>query len=113
MISFPETLSAVERLSDLLKSATDLELAVKDTYVAMDSYISMCEFSHTKQFKDAKSVISYIDNVLIPQLLGIRDSLEAGTEEHLKRLKVAGDQAERLMLRLQMLVNGSAGDLLL
>jgi hypothetical protein len=43
--------------------------------------------------------------VLIPQVLGIRDSLQAGTDTHQKRLKMAHDQAERLVIRLRVLVN--------
>lgn len=112
MITFHEMVNIAERLAEMLKSASDLETALKDTTEDMAGFLSMLEYSHEKDFADVGASLQYIDNVLIPQLIGIRDSLGAGTEEHLKRLNTAKELAERLVVRLQMLENGAAGDLL-
>lgn len=112
MITFRETVDVVGRLAEMLKSATDLELALKDTDNDLASFLTMLEFSHTKDFKDAKDALQYIDTVLIPQFLGIRDSLRTGTTEHIKRLRTAQDLADRMIVRLRMLENGAIGDFL-
>ena len=112
MITFHETVDIAERLAEFLKSAAELDTALKDAIEDLAGFLSMMEFSHEKGFEDAEGALKYIDNVLIPQLLGIRDSLEAGTEAHLKRLNTASDLAERLKVRLQMLRDGAASDLL-
>jgi hypothetical protein len=112
MITFHEMVNIAERLAEMLKSASDLETALKDTAEDMAGFLSMLEYSHEKGFADVSTSLQYIDNVLIPQLIGIRDSLGAGTEEHLKRLNTAKELAERLVVRLRMLENGAAGDLL-
>ena len=112
MITFHEMVNIAERLAEMLKSASDIETALKDTTEDMAGFLSMLEYSHEKGFTDVSTSLQYIDNVLIPQLIGIRDSLGAGTEEHLKRLNTAKELAERLVVRLRMLENGAAGDLL-
>ena len=112
MITFHEMVNIAERLAEMLKSASDLETALKDTTEDMAGFLSMLEYSHEKGFADVSASLQYIDNVLIPQLIGIRDSLGAGTEEHLKRLNTAKKLAERLVVRLRMLENGAAGDFL-
>jgi hypothetical protein len=111
MITLKETVGIAERLADLLKSAAELETAITDTSEGLEGFLSMLEYSHTKKFKDTDAALHYIDNVLTPQLLGIRDTLGAGTEEHVKRLNLASDLAERLVVRLQMLEDGSVGDI--
>ena len=112
MITFHEMVNIAERLAEMLKSASDLETALKDTTEDMAGFLSMLEYSHEKGFVDVGASLQYIDNVLIPQLIGIRDSLGAGTEEHLKRLNTAKELAERLVVRLRMLEDGAAGDFL-
>ena len=112
MITFRETVDIVGRLAEMLKSASDLELALKDTSNDLASFLTMLEFSHTKNFKDADDALVYVDTVLIPQFLGIRDSLRTGTSEHLKRLRTARDLADRMIVRLRMLENGEIGDFL-
>jgi hypothetical protein len=112
MITFHETVDIVGRLAEMLKSASELEVAINDTTTDLASFLTMLEFSHTKDFKGAEDALQYIDTVLIPQILGIRDSLTAGTNEHLKRLNTARDLTERVIVRLRMLDNGSFGDFL-
>jgi hypothetical protein len=105
MITFPETLDAAERLADLLKSSANIESALEDAAKDLADFLSVLEYMHTKEFRDYQDVLNFVDNVLIPQVLGIRDSLQASTEPHQKRLKMASDQAERLVVRLRVLVN--------
>ncbi len=111
MITFSETLDISERLAELLKSASDLQTALKDGLEDMAGYLTMLEYSHAKGFDDVEAALQYIDKVLVPQLIGIRDSLQAGTEAHLKRLNTASELAERLMIRLRMLEDGALGDI--
>jgi hypothetical protein len=113
MITFPETLDGAERLSEHLKSALELEAALNAAQDSLASLQSMLAYSHEKDFKSAKDALRYIDQVLVPQLVGISDSLKTGTGEPVRRLKIASDLAERLVTRLRMLANGNAGDLLL
>lgn len=105
MITFPETLDAAERLADLLKSSANIESALEDAAKDLADFLSVLEYMHTKEFSDCQDVLNFVDNVLIPQVLGIRDSLQASTKPHQKRLKMASDQAERLVVRLRVLVN--------
>lgn len=108
MITLPETVDAAERLAELLKSVARIEVALNAAVDELRDFQTLLEYAHAKDFKDVESALQYIDNVLIPQLKQLRASLEAGSSEHLKRLKMAGDQAERLAVRLRMLTDGSA-----
>jgi hypothetical protein len=105
MITFPETLDTAERLAELLKSSSNIETALEDAAKDLADFLTVLEYMHTKEFSDTEDVLNFVDNVLIPQVLGIRDSLQAGTDTHQKRLKMAHDQAERLVIRLRVLVN--------
>jgi hypothetical protein len=105
MITFAETLDAAERLAEFLKSSDNIESALEDAAKDLADFLSVLEYMHTKKFNDMQDVLNFVDNVLIPQILGIRDSLQASTEPHQKRLKMAHDQAERLVVRLRVLVN--------
>jgi hypothetical protein len=108
MITLPETVDAAERLAELLKSVSRVEVAFNAAVEELDSFQTLLEYAHTKEFEDVQSALQYIDNVLIPQLKQLRASLEAGSFEHIKRLKMASDQAERMAVRLRMLTDGSA-----
>jgi hypothetical protein len=111
MITFPETVDAAERLSELLKSTSALKAALQAARKDLEDFQSMLAYSHQKQFENAEEALAYIDKVLGPQILGIRDSLHSGTDEPLKRLTIASEQAERLAVRLRMMTDGSAMDL--
>lgn len=111
MLTFPETLDALERIGDQLKSVAELEAAIGAMAEDLGEYMKLLQFSHDKDFKSAEEALAYIDNVLIPQLRGIRDALGAATNEPIKRLKVANEQMERLVLRMRMVVNGDVQDL--
>ena len=104
MITFPETLDAAERLAEFLKSTENIGSALEDASKDLADFISVLEYMHTKEFSDTQDVLNFVDNVLIPQVMGIRDSLQASTDPHQKRLKLAHDQAERLVVRLRVLV---------
>jgi len=76
----------------------------------LKGFIALLEYSHQKDFQDVKQALNYTDNVLIPQLHGIRDSLEAGVTEPIKRLRLATDQADRLVIQIRMVINGDGED---
>jgi hypothetical protein len=57
-------------------------------------------------------VRDYVERVILPQLTGLHDALQIGTDDSFKRWRAAADQTERLILRLQMLVDGSVDGLL-
>ena len=101
MITFDQTLDAVERINDLLKSAEEAEGQVVFTLSNLYDFASMLKFAHRKQFQSAQEALDF-DNVLNPRLSGIISALESGTESHFKRLNVASEHTRRLMLNLQM-----------
>jgi hypothetical protein len=72
----------------------------------------MLESPRLRQARSTDEVRDYVDRVVLPQLAGVRDALEIGTSDRFKRLRTAGDQVERMILRLRMLVDGSVDDLL-
>jgi hypothetical protein len=106
MITFDQTLDAVERINELLKSAEEAEGQVVFTLSDLYDFASMLKFAHRKQFQNADEALEYIDNVLTPRLNGIINALESGTESHFKRLNVASEHTQRLMLNLQMVTSG-------
>jgi uncharacterized protein YpiB (UPF0302 family) len=112
MITFQETVDAIERLAELLKSAAEAQSTVEHAVANMAAFRSMLEYSHVKEFQDVDEALSYIDHVLVPQLNGILDALESGTEPHFKRLEMASDHAKRLAVRLQMLTDSSGAGFL-
>ncbi|MGD8553455.1 MAG: hypothetical protein PVH60_07295 [Anaerolineales bacterium] len=112
MLTFPETLDALERVREQLKSVAELEAAVEAVAEDLAEYVTLLRYSHDKDFNSAEDALKYIDNVLIPQMRGIRDTLGTGTDEPLKKLKMAHEQMDRLVLRMQMVINGDVDGLL-
>lgn len=112
MITFPETLDALERLAENLRSIEDLEAVLHDADDDLAGFLSLMEYAHKKDFASAEEALDYIDNVLVPQFRGLRDALRTGRQEPIRRLKLANDQAERLVVRLRMVVNGDFGEFL-
>ena len=112
MITFRETLDGLRNASELLRSATDAEATVERTLVGLADLRSMLESPRVRKAEGATQVREYIDRVVLPQLLGLHDALKIGTDDSFKRLRSAGDQTDRLILRLQMLVDGSVDGLL-
>ena len=109
MISFRETQDAVERIAQLLKSVEDVHSVVDHSLSNLAEFRSLMEYSHGTRFTSTADVVGYIDKVLVPQLNGIHDALASGSTPHLKNLKQASDQCQRLMVRLQMLMEGGEG----
>ena len=110
MITFDQTLDAVERINDLLKSAEEAEGQVVFTLSDLYDFASMLKFAHRKHFQSVEESLEYVDKVLSPRLNGIISALESGTESHFKRLNVASEHTRRLMLNLQMVTGaGDAG----
>ncbi|MDF1499310.1 MAG: hypothetical protein P1P76_02430 [Anaerolineales bacterium] len=112
MLTFPETLDALERVREQLKSVAELEAAIEAVTEDLVEYVTLLRYSHDKDFDSAEEALKYIDGVLIPQMRGIRDTLGTGTDGPLKKLKAAHEQMERLVLRMQMVINGDVDGLL-
>ena len=110
MITFPQVLDSLERVADQLKSTEELDATISALRDDLKGFVALLEYSHQKDFQDVKQALSYVDNVLIPQLHGIRDSLEVGVTEPLKRLTLATGQADRLVLQMRMVINGDGED---
>lgn len=111
MISFRETQDAVERIAQLLKSVEALQSVIDHALSNLSEFRTMMDYSHAKRFTSPAEAVAYIDKVLIPQMTGIHDALASGSSPHLKGLKQANDQCQRLMLNLQMLTEGLEGGL--
>ncbi len=112
MITFPETLDALERLSENMHAIDRLDASIHSALNDLDGFLSLLQYSHEKDFQNAGDALEYIDTVLVPQLHGIRDSLVTSTEDPVKRIKLAGEQTDRLALRMKMVVNGDMGEFL-
>ncbi len=112
MLTFPETLDALERVREQLKAVAELEAAITAVAEDLAEYVTLLRYSHDKDFESAEDALKYIDSVLIPQMRGIRDTLGTGTDEQLKKLNAAHEQMDRLVLRMQMVINGDVDGLL-
>jgi hypothetical protein len=109
MISFRETVDSVERLSALMKSVAELQSAVEHALEYMADFENMLDYPRTKNFQTVEEALHYVDKVLKPRLSTVRAALESGTQGHLKQLRQAADQAERLTVRLRILADGDSG----
>lgn len=112
MITFRETLDGLRNASELMKTAMEAESAVVRAASGLDDLRSMLEAPRIRKTNEAAEVIQYIDRVVLPQLAGVHDALQIGTDDSFKRLRSAAEQVERLILRLQMLVDGTVDGLL-
>ncbi|HSB90509.1 MAG TPA: hypothetical protein VLD63_10845 [Anaerolineales bacterium] len=112
MITFRETLDGMDRLSELLRSAPDLESAVGQALHGLADLRSMLDSPRVRQAKTPDELRDYIDRVVLPQLAGVRDALDIGTKDRFKKMRTAGEQVERMIVRLRMLVDGSVDGLL-
>lgn len=112
MITFRETLDGLQNVSELMKGAMDAEGTVERTLASLADLHSMLDSPRVREAKSPQEVRDYISRVVLPQLIGLHDALQIGTDDSFKRLKAAGEQADRLILRLQMLVDGSVDGLL-
>jgi hypothetical protein len=112
MITFPEAVDVLERVSELLKAVREVEATVEGTVDELDSVLAVLGFAHNKEFQNVDDALQYLDNVVQPQMVGVRDSLKMGTDDPLARLKQAREQMDRLVLRMRMVVDGDVGDLL-
>lgn len=112
MITFPETLDALERLLEHLRAVEQLAATLEAAVGDLDGCASLLDYAHEKQFQNAEEALQYIDNVLKPQIRGMRDSLAAGMTDPMRRLQTALEQADRLVVRLRMVVEGDADDFL-
>lgn len=106
MITLDQTLYAIERIRDLLRSANQIEPNLRHTASNLKDLQSMIEMARKKSREDPKEFEAYVDRVLSPQLDSIVQALEAGTETQLKHLQTASDQLNSLIASLQMVTGG-------
>jgi hypothetical protein len=111
MISFRETLDAVERQFELLRAVSDVAVALDKALEGLRNFRLMLEHSHEKQFESVDSALEYIDKVLIPQLISLHDGLQTSIKPPLQKLSQARAQSERLVTQLRTFSEG-APDLL-
>jgi hypothetical protein len=112
MITFRETLDGLQNVSELLKTAMEAEGAVQRNLAGLADLRAMLDSPRVRRATGPLEVRDYVERVVLPQLTGLHDSLQIGTDDSFKRLRAASDQTERLILRLQMLVDGSVDGLL-
>lgn len=111
MISFTETLEAVERQQTLLQSVSDIAVAVEKSLESLKNLRLMLEHSHQKKFESVTEALEYTDTVLLPQLTIIHDSLQASTQNPVQKLYEARAHNKRLVNQLRLFSDG-APDLL-
>jgi hypothetical protein len=111
MITFDQTLDAVDRIYEHLKSVEQVGNQIDHVRANLNDFALMLEYAHKKEFKSTEEALQYIDKVLLPRLQGIITALVSGTEEPLKRLGTATEHTKRLLASLE-LVTGGASDAL-
>ena len=107
MITFDQTLDAVERIHEQLKSVDQVESQIDHVRANLADFATMLEYAHKKEFQSTEEALQYIDKVLVPRLQGIITALVSGTEEPLKRLSTATEATKRLMASLELVIGGS------
>jgi len=111
MISFHEMLDGIQRISELLKATEDVKEAVERSTAALVDLRTMLDADRLSQFESTDELTDYIQRVVLPQLTGAQDTLESASSSSFKRLNMATEQANKLMVRLQMLDESSLGGL--
>jgi len=111
MISFREMLDSISRLAELLKTTGEAETTYRRSVASLSDLQTMLDRARVRQFKTQAEMGEYIERVAIPQLNGIRDTLEVTTTGHFSKMRTATELARRLELRLQALAEGSVDGL--
>jgi hypothetical protein len=111
MISFREMLDSISRLAELLKTTGEAETTYRRSVASLSDLQTMLDRARVRQFKTPAEMGEYIERVAIPQLNGIRDTLEVTTTGHFSKMRTATELARRLELRLQALAEGSVDGL--
>jgi hypothetical protein len=106
MISFREMLDSVSRLADILKTTAETETTYRRSAASLTDLRTMLDGVRLRQFRTPAEAAEYIERVAVPQLNGIRDSLEVTTNGHFSKMKTATELAGRLELSLQALSEG-------
>jgi hypothetical protein len=107
MISFREMLDSVSRLAAILKTTAEAETTFQRSTSSLTDLRTMLDGPRLRQFKTPGEMADYIERVAIPQLNGLRDSLEITTASHFGMMRTATELARRLELRLQALSEGA------
>jgi hypothetical protein len=111
MISFREMLDSIDRLADLLKTSAETETTYRRSIASLSDLQTMLDRARMRHFQTPAEMAEYIERVAIPQLNGIRDTLEVATNTHFGKMRTATELAGRLALRLQALSEGSVDGL--
>jgi len=111
MISFREMLDSISRLAGLLKTSAEAETTFRRSVASLTDLQTMLDRARVRQFKTPAEVADYIERVAVPQLNGIRDTLEVTTDGYFGKMRSATELAGRLELRLQALAEGSVDGL--
>jgi hypothetical protein len=112
MITLDQTLYSLERVREMMRSASQLEPNLRHTLANLKDLQQMIGLAREKGARDPKEFERYIDQVLGPQLATIINALEAGTEAQIEHLKSANEIVNGLISSLE-LVTGAGGDSLL
>jgi hypothetical protein len=107
MISFQEMLDGVSRVADMLKSESEVETTVKRARDAIKDLHATLDARRLEQFGTRQEIMEYIQKVVLPQVTGLEDTLGLGTEEQLKYLHMASEEATKLAQRLQIIDQGT------
>jgi hypothetical protein len=107
MISFQEMLDGVSRVADMLKSESEVETTVLRARNAIKDLHATLESRRLEQFKTREEIKDYIKKVVLPQVTGLEDTLGLGTEEQLRYLHMANEEATKLAQRLQIIDQGT------
>jgi len=111
MISFREMLDSISRLAELLKTTAEAETTYSRSIASLSDLQAMLDRARLRQFKTPAEMADYVERVAIPQLNGIRDTLEVTSSGHFSKMRAASELAGRLELRLQALSEGSVDGL--
>jgi hypothetical protein len=111
MISFREMLDSISRLVELLKTTSEAETTFRRSVANLTDLQTMLGRARVRQFQTPAEMADYIERVAIPQLNGIRDTLEVTTNGHFGKMRTAAELAGRLELRLQALAEGTVDGL--
>lgn len=111
MISFRETLDSISRLVELLRTASEAETTFRRSVASLTDLQTILDRVRVRSFNTPAEMAEYIERVAIPQLHGIRDTLDVTTAAHFSKMRTAAELASRLELRLQALAEGSVDGL--
>ncbi len=112
MITLDQTLYSLERVRELMRSASQLEPNLRHTIANLKDLQTMLGLARQKGAKDPKDFEHYVDQVLGPQLATIINALEAGSGAQLEHLHSANEMVNGLIASLELVTRGGGDSLL-